>query len=100
MEREFKVIVPFTDLQDNNHVYQANKPYPREGAPYSETRALQLASKDNLRGKPLIVEVVKPQEPENEETFPKHTGGGWYELSNGEKVQGKDDAEAAESNLQ
>lgn len=99
MEREFKVIVPFTDLQDNNHVYQANQPYPREGAPYSETRAMQLASKDNLRGKALIVEVVKPNQVDPPQEFPKHTGGGWYELSNGEKVQGKEEAEAAESNL-
>ena len=30
------------------------------------------------------------------EKFPKHTGGGWYELSNGEKVQGKEEAEKAE----
>jgi hypothetical protein len=32
--------------------------------------------------------------------FPKHTGGGWYELSNGEKVKGKDEAVAAEKDLQ
>lgn len=30
------------------------------------------------------------------EKFPKHTGGGWYELSNGEKVQGKEEAEKLE----
>lgn len=24
--------------------------------------------------------------------FPKHVGGGWYELSTGDKVQGKDEA--------
>ncbi|MFJ8529641.1 hypothetical protein [Bacillus sp. NPDC094106] len=30
---------------------------------------------------------------------PKHTGGGWYELSNGEKVQGKEDAIAFEKSL-
>lgn len=29
----------------------------------------------------------------------KHVGGGWYELSNGEKVQGKDEAEAAAAAL-
>lgn len=29
----------------------------------------------------------------------KHTGGGWYELSNGEKVRGKANAEAAEAQL-
>ncbi len=38
-------------------------------------------------------ESVKPQaSPAIKEDFPKHTGGGWYELSNGEKVQGKDEA--------
>lgn len=31
--------------------------------------------------------------------FPKHTGGGWYELSNGEKVQGQEAAETAEAKL-
>lgn len=32
-------------------------------------------------------------------TFPRPTGGGWYELSNGEKVQGKGDAELREDEL-
>jgi len=31
--------------------------------------------------------------------FPKHTGGGYYELSNGEKIQGKDAAIEAEKAL-
>lgn len=35
----------------------------------------------------------------NNEEFPKHTGGGYYELSNGEKVQGKDAAIEAENAL-
>lgn len=29
--------------------------------------------------------------------FPVHTGGGWYRLSDGRKVQGKEAAEAAEA---
>ena len=33
------------------------------------------------------------------ESFPKHTGGGWYELSGNSKVQGKDEAIAAEKKL-
>lgn len=33
------------------------------------------------------------------EKFPKHTGGGWYELSNGEKVQGKEEAKEAQRNV-
>ena len=31
--------------------------------------------------------------------FPVHTGGGWYRLSNGEKRQGKEAAQAAEREL-
>src|SRR5690625_309815 len=36
----------------------------------------------------------------NNEEFPKHTGGGYYELSNGEKVQGKDSAIEAEKSIE
>jgi len=36
---------------------------------------------------------------EVEQEYPKHTGGGWYELSNGEKIQGKEEAIAAEDEL-
>lgn len=48
-----------------------------------------------------------PNEPDEESgietfsiTYPNHIGGGWYELSNGEKIQGKEDAEQAEEALQ
>ena len=37
---------------------------------------------------------------EGETLYPNHTGGGWYELSNGEKVKGKDEATTAEEALQ
>lgn len=36
---------------------------------------------------------------EVKENYPVHTGGGWYELSNGERVQGKQLAEEAENTL-
>jgi hypothetical protein len=35
----------------------------------------------------------------NKHEYPKHVGGGHYELSNGEKVKGKDEAAAAEKEL-
>lgn len=41
------------------------------------------------------LEKSVPKEPAFSD-FPKHTGGGWYELSNGEKVQGKDEAKEAQ----
>jgi len=34
-----------------------------------------------------------------EEIYPKYTDGGWYELSNGEKVQGKKNAIEAEKKI-
>lgn len=43
------------------------------------------------------VEVEEPKELGS--VFPKSSGGGWYELSNGEKVQGKEEAEEREVNL-
>ena len=35
----------------------------------------------------------------SESEYPKRTGGSWYELSNGEKVQGKDEAVEAQQEL-
>ena len=34
-----------------------------------------------------------------ETEYPKHTGSGWYELSNGEKVQGREEAIKSEKEL-
>lgn len=35
---------------------------------------------------------TEPKKVESSIAFPKHVGGGWYELSNGERVQGKEEA--------
>ena len=35
---------------------------------------------------------AEPKKVEPSITFPKHVGGGWYELSNGKRVQGKEEA--------
>lgn len=49
------------------------------------------------------VSEINETNPDTEEVnpaeFPKHTGGGWYELSNGERVQGKEAAEKAEKEV-
>lgn len=51
---------------------------------------------------PEATEAVAPK-PELGEVVilgsAKHVGGGWYELSNGDRVQGKDAAEAAQAKL-
>ena len=40
-----------------------------------------------------------PPKGDSTSQWPKHTGGGYYELSNGEKVKGKDAATAAQTEI-
>lgn len=88
---KYKVIKAFKDLQDG-HEYAVNKPYPHKGS-VSEERAAALSSTDNAYGVPFIEAV------EEELEFPKHVGGGTYELSNGEKIKGKAQAVKSENAL-
>ena len=48
---------------------------------------MSLLWRHHKKEKPVREEPVSVKEQ-----FPKHVGGGWYELSNGERVQGKDEA--------
>lgn len=63
----YKVIKYFTDLQDNNYVYDPNdstrNTYPRKGLSVLPSRIKELASDKNRQGCPLIEEI-----PEIEET--------------------------------
>ncbi|KAA0762995.1 hypothetical protein [Bacillus sp. SH5-2] len=47
----------------------------------------------------FLIEKGFLQENQKPSKFPKHAGGGWYELSNGDKIQGKDEAVEAEQSL-
>ena len=78
-----QVIKPFKDKQDNKREYRLNDWYPRFGLEATVERVDELFELGHI-GKE--VEEVK------KDTFPKHVGGGWYELSNGERVQGKEEA--------
>lgn len=53
----YKVLKAFTDLQDNNYVYEEGSEYPRKGSDPSEERIAELSSKKNRQGIPLIKEV-------------------------------------------
>ena len=55
----YKVIVRFTDLQDNKHVYNVGDEFPRVGAHPSKKRIAELASGKNRRKIPLIEEVAE-----------------------------------------
>lgn len=94
------MIKPFRDLEDKLYTYKLNKPYPRKGFEASGKRIEELSGNENKQEEPLIKKVVdKKSSKSKQSNFPKHIGGGWYELSNGEKIQGKDDALQAEKEL-
>jgi len=80
----YKVIKDFRDKTDNKKLYKKGDAYEHE----NEDRIAHLVSKGFLEEK-------SKQPPKGEL---KHTGGGWYELPNGEKVQGKEEAQAALDN--
>jgi len=67
---------------------------------YSKGDIVEFPKKEAIRlCEAGIAQPVKEKVTETASKFPKHTGGGWYELSNGEKVQGKEHAVAAEDEL-
>ncbi|WP_077621561.1 hypothetical protein [Sediminibacillus massiliensis] len=111
----YQVIRDFHDKENERHLYEKGDPFPKEGK-VSERRIKELSTANNDAKEPLIKEVEASQvegtdeEPNGENNdstggageeteFPKHTGGGWFELSNGEKIQGKEEALAAEEEL-
>ena len=84
----YKVIKYFTDLQDNEHPYNAGDTFPRDGLTVSRERIIELATASNKQSTPLITfiedksnqaqsenEAVEPEneavEPENEAVEPE-----------------------------
>jgi arginine utilization protein RocB len=56
------VIKLFTDLQDDNWLYNVGDVYPRKGLNVTESRIKELSSANNRQGKPLIKLVEEPKE--------------------------------------
>ena len=61
----YKVIVYFTDLQDNGHPYHIGDAFPRKGVNVSKERLDELSSGRNKRKKPLI-EFIAEKKTEKE----------------------------------
>lgn len=57
----YKVVKLFTDLQDNNHLYNVGDTYPREGFEVLPSRVKELSGKNNLQGTPLIEKIEEEQ---------------------------------------
>ena len=69
----YKVIKFFTDLQDDDHAYNAGDTFPREGMTVTKARLEELAGAGNRRGCPLIEKVAeeKPEPAEAPKEAPK-----------------------------
>lgn len=63
----YKVIQLFTDLQDNNYLYNVGDTYPRDGFEVLPSRFKELSSKNNLQGVPLI-EKIEEEPKENKKS--------------------------------
>lgn len=62
MEEKYKVIYSFKDLEDNEHIYVANKDvYPREGLEPTKKRIKELSSTKNQIGKVLIEKIEETE---------------------------------------
>lgn len=53
----YKVIKSFTDMQDNNFLYNEGDTFPRKGFDVLPSRIKELATTANRRGEILIKEV-------------------------------------------
>lgn len=61
----YKVIVSFSDLQDERHAYRVGDEFPRSGLKVSKKRITELASDKNRRGMPLIKKVEEKKNDSN-----------------------------------
>lgn len=102
--KKFKVVYPFRDLQDtgksfpDGRKYSVGDDYPATNRKVDEERLSELRGHNNKVGYPLIKDSLD-KVPEGNADYPWHLGGGYYELSDGSKVRGKDEAEKAEKQI-
>lgn len=93
-----KVVNTFKADEHKGHVYKPGDTYPAEGHEAGAERVAFLATSHPKYNKIYLADV-KGDEGSAEE-FPKHLGGGTFEISNGEKVKGKEAAAEAEKALE
>lgn len=99
-----EVVNKFEAEEHNRHVYQPGDTYPAKGYTIDEERVYFLTRVHPKYKKIYLANVVDDSSNEikkvdDGEDYPRHTGGGYYELSNGSKVKGKDEAIKVENAL-
>lgn len=101
-----RVVNEFQENAHEGHVYKVGDVYPVEGFEATEDRVTFLTDVHPKYKKIYLADIVRDEEekekqPDGEQDteFPKHVGGGTYELSNGERVKSKEEAIEAEKAL-
>lgn len=84
----YKVTNKFKDK--DGVIYEAGDDYEKD---LSELRLQALSTNKNRYNKIFLKRKT------TKKSYPFHSGGGWYELSDGNKIQGSSEAMEAESNL-
>ncbi len=74
---------------------------PGDIAEINKNLAIDICNADLARPvrEKEIETQVKREKEEAINKYPLHKGGGWYELSNGQKIQGKEEAVKTEEEL-
>lgn len=67
----YKVIKYFTDLQDNDRIYNVGDVFPRNGLTVSADRLAELSSSNNKQGQPVIELVEEKVEAPKKATTKK-----------------------------
>lgn len=98
MRIQAKVVNQFQAIEHENHIYEPGHIYPAEGFEADPERVTFL-SKVHPEYKKIYLAEIEEINDSDEADFPKHVGKGFYELSNGEKVKGKEEATKAEEAL-
>lgn len=93
--------------------FECKQDFNHKGKKYREGDIIELSGKyadiymqNNWIGSPKVKKkntetaTKTPEGEKRSQNYPKHTGGGWFELSNGEKVQGKEEAEKRQAQLE
>lgn len=114
MSLQAKVVNRFRENEHDERIYQLGDIYPAEGYEANDDRISFLSNIHPKYKKIYLAEVQEteiaaqtaadaivkePDDVDDAKTFPHHVGGGTYELSNGQKVKGKDEALEAEAAL-
>lgn len=112
MSLKARVVNRFQETGHDGRIYQPGEIYPAEGYEANDDRIYFLSDihpkynkiylaevQENESSTQLAADSTVKEADDTEKTFPHHVGGGTYELSNGQKVKGKDEALEAEAAL-